>query len=125
VAMPIVAAVHTTEGSAVCERCLVADRPLARMKGLLGRRDLPAGEGVWIQPTTSIHMAFMRFAIDAVFLDRDGVVVKLVPRLRPWRMASSRHARSVIELRAGECERRGLRLGDRLELGDTREAVAA
>src|SRR3954469_473321 len=110
VAMPIVAAVHTTEGSAVCERCLVADRPLARMKGLLGRRDLPAGEGVWIRPTASIHMLFMRFAIDALFLDREGVIVKIVPGLRPWRMASSARARSVIELRAGEAERRGIRL---------------
>ena len=123
--MPIVAPVRTTDGNAVCERCLVAERPLARMKGLLGRRDLPAGEGVWIRPTTSIHMAFMRFAIDAVFLDREGVVVKIVPRLQPWRMASSRHARSVIELRAGECERRGVRLGDRLELAGAGEAAAA
>src|SRR3954463_16436586 len=93
VAMPIVAAVHTTEGSAVCERCLVADRPLARMKGLLGRRELPAGDGIWIRPTNSIHMLFMRFAIDAVFLDRDDVVVRIVPSLRPWRMAICRRAR--------------------------------
>src|SRR4051812_12549724 len=123
--MAIVAPVLTAEGHAICERCLVADRPLARMKGLLGRRDLPAGEGVWIRPTASIHMLFMRFAIDALFLDREGVVVKIVPSLRPWRLASSARARSVIELREGEAERRGVRLGDRLELRAAGEPVAA
>jgi len=59
-------------------------------------------------------MAFMRFAIDAVFLDRDDRVVKIAADLRPWRMAGSRGAKSVIELPAGEAQRRGLKAGDRL-----------
>jgi uncharacterized membrane protein (UPF0127 family) len=85
------------------------------MRGLLGRSELAPGEGLWIRPTNSIHMFFMRFAIDAVYLDRDGKVVKVVSRLRPWRMSFCRRARSVIELAAGEAERWCLQPGDRVE----------
>jgi uncharacterized protein len=84
------------------------------MKGLLGRRELPPGEGLLIRPTWSIHMFFMRFPIDAVFLDGDGVVVRVVPELRPWRTASHRGAKEVLELAAGETARRGVQVGDRL-----------
>jgi uncharacterized membrane protein (UPF0127 family) len=84
------------------------------MKGLLGRRELPSGEGIWLKPASSVHMAFMRFAIDAVFLDREDRVVKIAADLRPWRMAGSRGAKSVVELPAGEAQRRGLKSGDRL-----------
>jgi uncharacterized membrane protein (UPF0127 family) len=58
----------------------------------------------------------MRFPIDVVFLDRELRVLKVVPDLQPWRAASGRGARAVLELAAGECERHGLRLGDRLVL---------
>jgi hypothetical protein len=84
------------------------------MKGLLGRSALPSGEGIWLKPASSVHMAFMRFAIDAVFLDGDDRVVKIAAELRPWRLAGSRGAKSVIELPAGEAQRRGLKAGDRL-----------
>lgn len=84
------------------------------MKGLLGRRELPSGEGIWLKPASSVHMAFMRFAIDAVFLDSDDRVVKIAKDLRPWRLAGSRGAKSVIELPAGEAKRRELKTGDRL-----------
>jgi len=107
--------VATASGATVCERCQVADTVASRMRGLLGREELPAGEGVWIRPSNSIHMFFMRFAIDAVFLDRSGTVLRLAPGLEPWRMASCRRARSVLELAAGEIERRGLQVGDVLE----------
>jgi uncharacterized protein len=105
------------DGSIVCERCVLADTALARMKGLLGRRELPSGEGILLRPASSVHMAFMRFPIDAVFLDRDLRVVKVVPDLRPWRAAGSRGAKSVLEIPAGEARRRGLGVGDRLIAG--------
>ena len=103
------------DGSVVCERCFVADRPLARMKGLLGKRELPAGEGILIRPCNSIHMFFMRFAIDAIFIDRDGTVVKIVANLKPWRMAWARRAHTVVELAAGEAQRRAIAVGEKLE----------
>jgi uncharacterized membrane protein (UPF0127 family) len=87
------------------------------MKGLLGRRDLPNGEGILLKPASSVHMAFMRFAIDAVFLDRDLRVVKIAADLRPWKIAGSRGAKAVLEISAGEASRRGLTVGDRLTVG--------
>jgi hypothetical protein len=82
----------------------------------MGRRGLPAGEGLLLTPAPSIHTAFMRFPIDVLFLDRDLQVLKIVEQLPPWRMASKRRARSVLELTAGECARRGVAVGDRLDL---------
>jgi uncharacterized protein len=104
-------ALANDDGTVVCERCLLAETPLARLRGLLGRNGLPPGEGLLLKPAGSIHTAFMRFAIDAVFLDRGNTVVKVASALRPWRTAACRGARSVLELPAGEASRRGLRPG--------------
>ena len=101
-------------GRVVCARCAVADTPWTRLRGLLGRASLAPDEGLLIRPTSSIHMLFMRFAIDAVFLDRELRVVKVVRNLRPWRFASARGAKMVVELPAGSA---GVQPGDRLELG--------
>jgi protein-S-isoprenylcysteine O-methyltransferase Ste14/uncharacterized membrane protein (UPF0127 family) len=107
-------AVRVENGRVVCERCVLADTALARMRGLLGRRELARGEGILLRPASSVHTAFMRFAIDAVFVDRDNRIVKVVPNLSPWRAASARRAKAVIELPAGESERRGLSAGQRV-----------
>ena len=88
----------------------------SRLRGLLGRRELAAGEGLLIRPTNSIHTFFMRFPIDVVFLDRNGVVVKLVANVRPWRVTFAARGRYALELRAGEADARRIRLGDRLAL---------
>jgi uncharacterized membrane protein (UPF0127 family) len=110
-------AIRREDGSIVCERCLLAETALTRMRGLLGRRELPIGEGILLKPASSVHMAFMRFPIDAVFLDRDLRVAKIASDLRPWRVAGSRGAKAVLELPAGEATRRGLTTGDRLFAG--------
>jgi uncharacterized membrane protein (UPF0127 family) len=115
--------VNLTRGDAVCVSEL-ADRPLPRMRGLMGRRGLPAGEGLLLSPAPAIHTAFMRFPIDALFLDRELRVLKVVEQLRPWRIASERRAHSVLELSAGESGRRGVQVDDRLELRDRTEAGA-
>jgi uncharacterized protein len=101
-------------GRVVCESCTLADRPLSRLRGLMGRRGLASGHGLLLRPAPSIHTCFMRFPIDAVFLDRDGRVVSVRPRLRAWRFAGERGARSVLELPAGEADRRGIVPGARL-----------
>ena len=108
-------------GAAVCERCVVADRPLRRMRGLLGRPGLGADEGLLLKPAGAIHTHFMRFAIDVVFLDRECRVVDVRSSLRPWRMARKRGAKAVLELRAGEARRRGVEVGDVLRVSDERE----
>jgi hypothetical protein len=92
----------------------VADTAFRRLRGLLGRRSLPPGQGMLLRPAFSIHTWFMHFPIDVVFLDPEQVVIKIAPSLAPFRTATCRGAREVIELSAGECERRGLGLGDRV-----------
>jgi len=102
------------DGQVLCENCVLADTFARRLRGLLGRRDLPAGEGIVLRPEWSVHTFFMRFPIDVVFVDVDQVVRKVVPNLKPWRTATSRGARDVVELAAGECERYGVEVGQRL-----------
>ena len=102
------------DGTVVCARCEVARSPVARMRGLLGRDGLEPGEGMLFPGTGSIHMFFMRFPIDAVFCDRELRVLEIVSGLKPWRTASVRHARTVVELPSGGAA--GLEPGDRLVL---------
>jgi hypothetical protein len=110
----VTVALVDASGRVVCRRCAVAGTAPARLRGLLGRRSLPAGEGLLLRPAGSIHTAFMRFPIDAVFLDREMRVIDVAPDLRPWRAAGRRRARAVLELAAGECARRGIVPGERL-----------
>lgn len=109
---------NASDRRTVCEQAVVADRPLARMRGLLGRAELPPGEGLLLMPAPSIHTAFMRFEIDALFLDRELRVLRVAPRLGPWRAAAKRRARSVLELASGEAERLGIQVGDQLAIAD-------
>ena len=102
------------DGQVVCERCVVADTTLRRLRGLLGRRELSPGDGIVLRPGWSIHTAFMFFPIDVAFVDAGQVVVKVVQNLKPFRASVCRGARDVVELAAGEAERRGLKPGDRL-----------
>src|SRR4029079_2687745 len=104
------------DGTVVCERVALADSPVTRMRGLLGRDGLEQGEGLLLRPAASIHTFFMRFPIDAVFLDKSLVVVGIEDAIDPWRTAKQRGAKSVLELPAGESSRRGLAVGDRLTL---------
>jgi uncharacterized protein len=107
-----------SDGSVVCARCVVADSFLTRLRGLLGRRELPPDEGLLINPCSSVHTWFMRFPIDVLFLDRDLRVVRVAADVRPFRLRWGRGARQVLELAAGEAAERGIRVGDRLTLED-------
>jgi hypothetical protein len=82
----------------------------------MGWRGLKPGAGVLFVPGGPIHTAFMRFPIDAVFVDQNGTVVSVAEHLRPWRLASGRGCRFVVELAAGEAERLGIKTGDQLGL---------
>jgi uncharacterized membrane protein (UPF0127 family) len=110
---------NVTRGAVVAERVRVARSMRDRTVGLLGRNTLDADEGLWIERSPSIHMFFMRFAIDAVFLSADGRVTKVVPNLKPWRVVWwAPGARDCLELAAGAAERSGTRPGDELRLVD-------
>jgi uncharacterized protein len=100
--------------------CTVADSVSTRFRGLLGRRELSADEGLLLTPTGSIHTWFMRFPIDAVFLDGDLRVLGVAAELGPWQVAGRRGARAVLELAAGAAARNGVEPGDRLRLESAR-----
>lgn len=109
---------RTVEGAVVCERCEVPGSSFARMRGLLGREGLEPGTGMLIDAAPSVHMFFMRFPIDVVFLDRDRTVVRVRHRLAPWRVAGARHAVAALELPAGAAAEAGIQEGDVLVLED-------
>lgn len=101
------------ESVAVAElRLLQAFDMWRRMRGLLGRAQPSPGEGIWLKPCNAVHCCFMAYAIDVMFVDGQGRVLRIVRQLRPWRMAACRGARSVVELAAGECARLGIAEGD-------------
>jgi len=102
-------------GEVLCPRCTLADAPSSRFKGLMGRPSLAHDEGMLLA-TWSIHTSFMRFPIDVVFLDSNYSVVRVVPSLKPWRVAVERSAHAVVELPAGAAVDAGLEPGERLSL---------
>jgi uncharacterized protein len=111
--------IRLERGPVVCERGVLAVTAWTRSKGLLGRSSLDPDEGLWIQPTGSIHMWFMRFPIDVVYADRDGRVLKLVHAIRPWRMSACRGAKVALELPVGAIDRAGVEVGDHLVIEHT------
>lgn len=109
-----VSQLKTADGAVVCSRCAIASTPWKRLVGLMGRSSLAPDEGMLFPGTGSIHMFFMRFAIDAVFCDADMRVLKVARDLRPWRMAGARGAKTTIELPVGAAAR--VEAGDELVL---------
>jgi uncharacterized membrane protein (UPF0127 family) len=104
---------NETRGGVLAERCAVARSFLARGRGLMGRAGLGAGEGLLIEPCSSVHSFFMRFPIDVVFADKAHRVVGLTRAMPPNRpYAGAWRARYVVELPAGTIEATGTDLGD-------------
>lgn len=92
---------------------------IGRARGLLGRTSLEAGEGIVIAPCGSVHMMFMRFSLDVVYVDKSGAVVKAVSDLRPWRFSlGGKGAHVAIELPAGTVDRTGTAPGDQIAFLD-------
>ena len=104
-------------GQPLASRVITARTWSARVKGLLGRPALPAGEAMWFPGCRSIHTCGMRFAIDAVFVDRQWRVVAVRERLAPWRLVLPVWgAWGVVELAEGTLARGGFGVGDELQL---------
>ena len=106
--------VNARTGGLIASAVEMADTRARRRRGLLGRDRLDPCAALVLTPCFMIHTLSMRFAIDAVFLDRDGVVVRMVGNLEPGRIAIARRACSVVELASGTIAARDVALGDRL-----------
>ncbi len=113
--MPRFQVKNATRNTLLATEAEAADSFMTRLKGLMGVTDFPMGRGLHIVPCTSIHTFFMRLPIDALFLDRELVVVDVYHALKPWRMSRFHPgARSVLELPAGTALSSGTAAGDRL-----------
>ena len=109
--------IHEPTGLVLAEHLERATTMFARLKGLLGRERLEPGHALAIEPCTSIHTCFMRFAIDVLFVDRDGRVVRAISNLPPWRLTRIySRAALVVELPAGTLQRAPVTEGDKLLL---------
>jgi len=111
--------VYMRTGRVLAERLEVARTMPARMRGLLGRKNLSPGGGMMIERCASIHTFFMRFPIDVVFVDSNMVVTKAVENVLPWRLVSSLASRHVIELPGGTLASSPLAPGDALRIEES------
>ena len=100
----------------VARTLLTAFDSKSRRTGLLGRDSLPEGSALIIAPCQAIHTFSMRFAIDVLFVSKDGRVLKGRQAVPPRRIAGSLRAFAVVELPAGALERSGTQAGDRLRV---------
>ena len=113
--MPII---NLSRETTIASYVLMADNPLTRMQGLLGRSGLHQGYALVIKPCQSIHMFFMKFSIDVIFIDGENRVVGLVPHIKPFCLSPIFwNASSAVELNAGGIQKSQTVLGDVLEFG--------
>jgi len=102
-------------GSVVADLVAVADTRATRAVGLLNRTGFEPGEGLWIVPSRGVHTCWMRFAIDIVALDDNGVVIDQVANLKPWRIRLPRRGTAgVLELPVGTLNKSGTAIGHRI-----------
>lgn len=109
------ALVIAESGALLVSRVIAAVDSETRRRGLLGRSGLD-DEALAIAPCNAVHTFFMKFAIDVVFVDRQGRVTRVAHAVRPWRIAGAWRGFAVIELAAGTAARAGLAAGQRVEL---------
>jgi uncharacterized membrane protein (UPF0127 family) len=108
---------NATRGVTLAARSGRATNPVSRGVGLIGRRGLPEGGGLIIQPCNSVVSFFMRFPIDVLFLDGEGLILHIIETMIPWRASRFvRGSKLVIELPAGTAERTGTQVGDAIDI---------
>jgi uncharacterized protein len=117
---PQMRAINRSRGTVLCARLENAGGLGGQSRGLLGRDGLDPGAGMIFEngrltPFMWMHMFFMRFAIDIVFLSRADTVVKIDRRLKPWRVSSVVFgARKAVELPAGAADESSTQVGDQI-----------
>jgi uncharacterized membrane protein (UPF0127 family) len=117
--MRVVTISNVTRSNIVGDRITIADTSMSRLFGLLGKRGLNAGEGLWIEPSSGVHTFGMMFSIDVIGLDKDLRVTRIWHRIAPFRVTSvSLKIRSVIELGAGAIQAAQIQIGDQLRIAE-------
>ena len=107
--------VFDASGSCLISEVFRADGAIERMRGLLGREQLQPEQGFWIAPCNSVHTFFMTYSLDILFLNKQGILLKIVSDLSPWRATGMMNAWATIEVAAGRAANLGVHIGDKLE----------
>jgi len=107
--------VNATRQRILAEPAKISTGSLGRALGLMFTKSMDAGTGLILEPCNSIHMFWMNYAIDAIFLDKNVRVVGLVQEIKPWRTSKMfLHATTCVELPAGTIAKSDTRIGDTL-----------
>jgi hypothetical protein len=110
-------AVNLRTGTTLATNVRVADNLFTRMKGLLGKKELPFGEALWIKPCFSVHTFFMKFPIDVLFLNKQNQVVAAISNLTPHRLTRLYpQSYSVLELPPGTIVASNTEVGDEIKI---------
>ena len=118
-ASPKAYAFNRTRAAYLATDLRVASTHWSRFRGLMATDSsrFPRGVGLWIKPSHGIHTFAMRFPIDAVYLDRDHLVIHIEEALKPWRLAAVRiQATSVLELPTGVITESQTEIGDQIDI---------
>ena len=109
--------INQTKKTVLAESVFLADSPFKRIKGLLGKASFDKGQALIIKPCNSIHTFFMRFPIDALFVNKNNTVVKAISGLMPFCLSPiCLKSRFVVELPSGTIKFTSTSLGDQLIL---------
>jgi uncharacterized membrane protein (UPF0127 family) len=114
---------NLSRGTVLADRAETARSPWAQFKGLMGRAELAQGTGLVFPGTRGVHTHFMRFPIDVVFFNRDGVVVGVEHAIRPWRF-SAYHLSAKGAIPAGTARATRTQPGDRLRIAEVSASLA-
>jgi uncharacterized protein len=122
----IVGVYNVSRETPVAGSVRVARSFVSRGRGLMMEASLPPDTGLLIDPCSSIHMFFMRFALDVLYVDREDRIVRAQRSIKPWRVGPvfTRGAKYVIELPVGTIELSGSTVGDQLRIADRSGASA-
>jgi len=108
---------NTTRDESLARRVMLADGWWTRLRGMMGRPEPVADEGMLLAPCQSVHMYWMKYPLDVAFLSSDGRVVATYHELAPSRRSKwHRNAEQALELKAGRLAATQTEVGDRLEL---------
>ncbi|HHV18463.1 MAG TPA: DUF192 domain-containing protein [Thermoanaerobacterales bacterium] len=108
---------NVENNTVITEHLRVAVSFWSRLKGLLGTDSFPEGSALLLKPCSSIHTFFMRYPIDAVFLDGENRVIYILHSIVPYRLSPLiKNAQKVLELPAGRCRRTAIEIGNKLEI---------
>jgi hypothetical protein len=108
---------NLTRGSVLVDKGQVADNFWTRLKGLIGKRELPLGYGLLIAGCKGVHCMFMSMPIDIIYVDKQDQIVAIDAHMRPWRIGRIyRKSHYVLEVPAGTAQRTGASVGDQLQV---------